>query len=100
MIRTQEREDEIPAESSAKSSLPPVDPGRAQLLASIRGAGVGALRHLEPSASPPSASRSPVSDNAGNSGDLMASMLAKALAERNKKVRHSDSEEDGNDSDW
>lgn len=92
-------EEEAPKQKSP--SLPSVDPGRAQLLASIRGAGIGALKHVDASPSPPSGSRSPVGGASASSGDLMASMLAKALAERNKKMRHSDSDDDQDkDSDW
>lgn len=88
---------EVETEQKGTIDLPPIDAGRAQLLASIRGANLGVLKHVDSTPTPPSGSQSPTGAASGNSGDLMASMLAKALAERNRKIRHSDSEDDRDD---
>lgn len=99
-----EEESPAPAGPSTGVAAMPMDPGRAQLLASIRGAGTAVLRPVERSNS----THSLGSDGSGSlaeastapSSDIMASMLAKALAARNKKLAHSDSEEDANASEW
>lgn len=72
------REDD--SEETDASNLPEVPSDRANLMDSIRNAGIGALKPAPKN----SESSKPTPTSAGS--DLMASMLAKALAERNQKV--------------
>ncbi|KAG1883872.1 actin regulatory protein [Suillus subluteus] len=76
-------------------------PGRADLLASIRGQGVSNLRKTggpQSTPSPPPASGAEESGGGGAGGNLTAA-LAAALLERNKRLGDSD-EEDEDDDDW
>jgi len=77
-------EEDSPRTMGSSSGLPTIDPVRAGLLDSIRS--VGGAAALKPSAERPM-SPSPNQKPSGSS-DLMAGMLAKALAERNKKIAH------------
>ncbi|KZT70593.1 WH1-domain-containing protein [Daedalea quercina L-15889] len=83
----------------AVAGLPAPQPGRADLLASIQGAGVHILKKTE-GAPPPRATSPPAEESsaAGAGGDLTAA-LAAALLERNKKLGDSD-EEDEDDDEW
>ena len=65
---------------------PVSDPKRNLLMASIRevGGGTAALRKVEPPSSPSAAPATPADPT-----DLMASMLAKALAQRNRRLAQS-----------
>lgn len=90
-----ESEDENRKQGEKSSFKLPVDAGRAQLLASIRSAGNISLKHVEREES--SSSPAPTTGSEDQS-DVMATMLAKALAERNRKLAHSDS--DQSDTDW
>ncbi|PJF17780.1 PAK-box/P21-Rho-binding domain-containing protein [Paramicrosporidium saccamoebae] len=74
----------------------PMDAGRANLLASIRNTDKQQLRAVERSNSTNSLNTPSVASD--DQSDIMASMLAKALAERNRKLAHSDSDND--DSEW
>lgn len=81
---------------------PPMDAGRAQLLASIRSADhdkiLKPVERTNSTGSITSTSSLPPSGGAGeDQSDIMASMLAKALAARNKKLAHSDSSDNDND---
>lgn len=84
-------EEQPSAPSSSLAMQTPMDPGRARLLASIRNASGGALKPVDRTNSANSPNESPSS---GDQSDIMASMLAKALAERNRRIAHSDSEDD------
>lgn len=79
--------------------LPPPQGGRADLLASIRGAGVGKLRHVDenttPAASTPRAETP--SSAAPAEGANLASALAAALTVRRAGTGESDDEEDSDD---
>jgi hypothetical protein len=74
-------QNEYQEQTLEKSTLPDVPNERANLMDSIRMAGLGSLKPV--SKASPSDDPQPVA-HAGS--DLMASMLAKALAERNQKV--------------
>lgn len=83
---------------------PRLDASRAQLLASIRSADQNKiLKPVERTNSTGSiASASSLTPSGGTSedqSDIMASMLAKALATRNKKLAHSDSSDNDNGND-
>ncbi|KIM80148.1 hypothetical protein PILCRDRAFT_98005 [Piloderma croceum F 1598] len=83
--------------------LPPSQPGRGDLLASIRGKSVNDLRKTDATSPPGRATPPPPpveeapSSSGGGSGDL-TSALAAALLERNKKLGDSDDEEE--EEDW
>lgn len=82
----------VEEESNDSSTIPRnVDQGRAQLLASIRGANNAQLRHVDQNDIPESPQ--PVEEQS----DIMANMLAKALASRNRKLAHSDSDDSGDE---
>lgn len=85
----------LPSRSSAiASSAPTADSGRGQLLASIRSTGVDSLKKADPDAqSKKSANEDSIT--ACDPNDIMASMLAKALADRNRRIAASDSEDEG-----
>lgn len=69
-------------DSQGQSNLPEVPSDRANLMDSIRKAGLGNLKPVSKAASNEASKPAP----AAAGSDLMASMLAKALAERNQKV--------------
>ncbi|KAF8554503.1 PH domain-like protein [Imleria badia] len=83
---------------------PPPQPGRTDLLASIRGQSVANLRKTPaPSSTPPpapvpTAEESSNSNGTGGGGDLTAA-LAAALLQRSKKLGDSD-DEDEDDDEW
>ncbi|EPZ33916.1 hypothetical protein ROZALSC1DRAFT_31138 [Rozella allomycis CSF55] len=87
------KEEIAPSPPKPKSNNVPVIPdARAELLNSIRSAGLNSLKKAQPVESPP-----PSTDDE----DLMASLLAKALANRNRHMAHSDSEDESDeDSEW
>lgn len=85
----------LPSRGGASaSSTPAVDAGRGQLLASIRSTGVNALRKVDPDTQSKKSANEDAA-TAGDPNDIMASMLAKALADRNRRIAASDSEEEG-----
>lgn len=65
-----------------------------QLMAGIKGAGLGSLKHVE---KPDPASLPPMSPGLDVPGDAMAGLLAKALQSRQKAMAHSESEDDNDD---
>lgn len=69
------------SDQSNSSNIPDVPAERMDLLASIRNASIQSLRPTEKRETP-----SPSVSSTGGSSDVMANMLAKALAERNQKV--------------
>jgi hypothetical protein len=92
--------DELKGDSQ-KLTRPPADGSRHNLLQSIRDG--GGLSMLKPAAESPAAASQGTLEP--ESTDLMASLLAKALADRNKKIAHSDSDknnsdDDDDDSEW
>lgn len=86
---------EVPA---VKLAVPVGDPVRVDLMSSIRQAGLGSLKPVQSNETSPSASNA----NLADSSDQMASLLAQALAQRNKKIASSDSEESdaSEDDEW
>ena len=82
--------------------MPPPQPGRDSLLASIQGKGIHSLKKTgdAPGRTPPPAPVEEVATEAAASGggDL-TSALAKALNDRNKRMRGSD-DEDSDDDSW
>ena len=99
------------------ASLPPPQPGRGDLLASIKGAGIHQLKKADPNASAnagPSAGRAvptrvaplepqdtgTTTSGGGSVGGDLTSALAAALLERNKRLGDSDDDEDDDDEDW
>ena len=85
-------------EDSESTPAMAADPAREQLLASIREANHAKLRPVERTSSTGSLNSQSPSIIADDQSDVMAGMLAKALAARNKKLAHSDSSD--NDSNW
>lgn len=105
------------------ASLPPAQPGRGDLLASIKGAGIHQLKKADPNASAnaPSAggggravpsriaplepqdtgtTTATGTTGSGSGGGDLTSALAAALLERNKRLGDSDDDEDDDDEDW
>ncbi|KXN82939.1 hypothetical protein AN958_02022 [Leucoagaricus sp. SymC.cos] len=94
-----------PPRGAGPSSIPSPQPGRADLLASIRSSGgVGSLRKSENSSPPPRSSASTgaavAAEAASGGGSDLTSALAAALMERNKRLGDSDSEEEDDDDEW
>ncbi|EGN94436.1 hypothetical protein SERLA73DRAFT_171438 [Serpula lacrymans var. lacrymans S7.3] len=81
--------------------LPPPQPGRSDLLASIRGQSVSNLRKTPAAGStpsPPPIAEEPSGASGGGGGGDLTAALAAALMERNKKL--GDSDEEDEEDDW
>ena len=94
------------APPSVKAVLPPLQPGRDDLSASIPGKGIHSLKKTDPKPSPVRVSSLPADSGSSGTttvavaatgsmagGDL-TSALAAALLERNKRLEDSDDDED------
>ncbi|KAI6026598.1 hypothetical protein BKA83DRAFT_4050113 [Pisolithus microcarpus] len=100
-----------PTSTSAPAAIPPPQPGRADLLASIRGQSVHNLRKTPKVDSNATSTPTPAPDETSTrgsdggatttagGGDLTAA-LAAALLQRNKKLGDSDDEDEDDDDDW
>lgn len=90
-----------PPAPGAGGSLPTPPPDRANLLASIRGAGVAKLKHVDDNATPSAATprAETPSTPAAADGANLASALAAALTVRRAGTGDSD-DEDESDDEW
>lgn len=80
--------------STTGTNLPQIDADRAQLLASIRNVDQGKVLKPIQERSNSTGSLSSAPPSSDDQSDIMASMLAKALAVRNKKMAHHSSDEE------
>lgn len=87
----QEEQAAAPRPSAPRPAGPDLN---SQLMAGIKGAGVGSLKRVE---RPDPASLPPMSPSMDAPGDAMAGLLAKALQSRQRAMAHSESDEDDND---
>ena len=81
--------------------MPPPPQGRDALLASIQGKGIHSLKKTgdSPERAPPSATVEEVAtETATSGGGDLTSALARALNDRNRRMRGSDDEDSDNDS--
>jgi len=82
--------------------MPPPPPGRDALLASIQGKGIHTLKKTgdSPGSAPtPAPVEEAVAEDATPGGGDLTSALAKALNDRNRRMRGSD-DEDSDDDSW